>query len=343
MDLVVPTKESQGPITVTRDEIIYHRRVRVLEHAVEIGNVSETCRIFGVSRKTFYEWQGMARAYGLEALMPKARRRPQLPNATPTHVIHELLALTIAEPTLGCRQLADRLAERGFTVSKTTVQKILVEHQLGRRAQRIARAAAFAALVGGLVTEAATDQGPFGFCHFATRPGELVAVDSFYIGHLKGVGKVYQLTAIDTATRWAIIQIVLGPVTAEHTRRFIVHVQRRFKRLGWPIENVLSDNGPEYAALRFRDRLGELNITHVRIPPRSPNHNAVCERFQGTVLQECWRPAFHRRRFSTIRQLQAEADAWLIGYHHRRRNHSDYMRGRTPATILDNHRRNRAA
>ena len=81
----------------------------------------------------------------------------------------------------------------------------------------------------------------------------------------------------------------------------------------------------------------------MRIPPRSPNHNAVCERFQGTALQECWRPAFHRRRFTSIRQLQAEADAWLIRYHHRRRNHSDYMRGRTPTEILDSHLNQRAA
>jgi len=343
MDLVVPSTESQGTITVTRDEIIYQRRVRVLEHAAETGNVSATCRTFGISRKTFYEWQRVARAYGLEALMPKHRRKPQLPNATPTHVIHELLALAIAEPTLGCRQLADRLCDRGYVLSKTTVQKHLVAHQLGRRSQRIARAAAFAALVGGLVTDPVIEDGPFGFCHFAARPGDLVAVDSFYIGHLKGVGKVYQLTAIDTATRWAVIQIVLGPVNAQHTRRFIDHVRRQFRRLGWPILAVLSDNGPEYNALRFRDHLGELDITHIRIPPRSPNHNAVCERFQGTALQECWRPAFHRRRFSTVRQLQAEADAWLIGYHHRRRNHGDYMRGRTPAIVLDSYRSKRAA
>lgn len=76
---------------------------------------------------------------------------------------------------------------------------------------------------------------------------------------------------------------------------------------------------------------------------RSPNHNAVCERFQGAALQECWRPAFHRRRFTTVRQLQAEADAWLHAYNHRCRNHGDFMRGRTPAQVLDAHRRNRAA
>ena len=132
---------------MTRDQIIYQRRVRVLEHATETGNVALTCRTFGISRKAFYEWRGLAERYGLEALMPKARRRPQLPNATPTPVLYELVAIAVAEPTLGCRQLADRLADRGYVVSKTTVQKLLVHHELGRRPQRVARAAALAALV----------------------------------------------------------------------------------------------------------------------------------------------------------------------------------------------------
>jgi transposase InsO family protein len=326
---------------VTRDEIIYQRRVRVLDYAAEIGNVAETCRVFGISRKTFYEWRNVAERYGLEALMPKSRRRPQLPNATPTHVIQELLAIAVAEPTLGCRQLADRLADRGYLVSKTTVQKLLVNHDLGRRYQRVARAAALAALVTGLVAQPVNEE-IFGFCHWASRPGELVAVDSFYIGNLKGVGKLYQLTAIDTATRWAMIHIVLGPVTAAHTARFIDQVQRRWRRMGWPVRTVLSDNGPEYHQ-RFRRHLATRGIAHQAIPARSPNHNAVCERFHGTALQECWRPAFHRRRFGTIRQLQAEADAWLIRYNTRRRNHGDFMRGRTPRQVLDEHNTKQAA
>ena len=104
------------------------------------------------------------------------------------------------------------------------------------------------------------------------------------------------------------------------------------------VRAVLTDNGPEYVASGFRAALAAHGLTHHRIPPRSPNHNAVCERFQGTALQECWRPAFHRRRFTSIRQLQAEADSWLVRYHQHRRNHSDFMRGRTPAEVLDSHR-----
>jgi hypothetical protein len=101
--------------------------------------------VFGVSRTRFYEWRSMAERYGVEALMPKARRQPQLLNATPTHVLEVLLSLAVLQPTLGCRQLADRLADRGFTVSKTTVNKVLADHDLARRHQRVARATAVAA------------------------------------------------------------------------------------------------------------------------------------------------------------------------------------------------------
>jgi hypothetical protein len=112
----------------------------------------------------------------------------------PTWVVNELLTLAVTEPTIGCRQYADRLADSGYQIAKSTVQDIPVRHGLGRRAQRVARAAAITALSTGLVTETAVEDDLFGFCHWAARPGDLVALASFYIGNLKGVGKMYQLT-----------------------------------------------------------------------------------------------------------------------------------------------------
>src|SRR5690349_21149560 len=146
---------------MTPAEIIYQRRVRALDLAAELNNVSKACRLLGVSRTSFYEWRNTAEQYGLEALMPKDRRRPQEPNETPTHVVADLLSLAVVEPTIGCRQLADRLAERGYVISKSTVQKILVDHGLGRRNQRVARAAAITALTTGLATEPALEASPF--------------------------------------------------------------------------------------------------------------------------------------------------------------------------------------
>lgn len=328
---------------MTPTEIIYRRRVRVLEHAAKHGNVSETCRVFGISRTRFYEWKNLAANYGLDALVPKGRRSPQMPNATPTWVLNELLTMAVAEPTIGCRQYADRLGDRGYVISKSTVQALLVRHGLGRRGQRVARAAALAALVGGPVTEAAAEDDLFGFCHFAARPGDLVALDSFYIGNLKGVGKVYQLTAVDTATRWAVVMLVLGTPNGTVTARFLAEVLRRYRHMGLALRAVLTDNGPEYKAAAFTAAVAAKGLDHVRIPARSPNHNAVCERFHGTILQECWRPAFHRRCFTSARQLQAEADSWLIHYNTRRRNHGDYMAGRTPAQMMSLRREKKTA
>ena len=79
-------------------------------------------------------------------------------------------------------------------------------------------------------------------------PGDLVALDSFYIGNLKGVGKVWQLTTVDTATRWAICEVFLGPSNTEIAKRFLDRVIRKLRRLGVRVTGVLTDNGPEFSA-----------------------------------------------------------------------------------------------
>src|SRR5438874_1751769 len=221
-------------------------------------------------------------------LMPKGRRPPAMPNQTPVWVVDELLAEAVVRPTLGARRYAEQLRARGLQISASGVQKILVRHGLGRRRQRVAALAQVTAATSGLVTDNAK-HGPFGFCHFAARPGDLVALDSFYIGNLKGVGPVWQLTAVDTATRWAVVEVFIGPSNAEIAKQFIGRVIRKLRRLGITVSGVLPDNGPEFIANKFRGHLAELGIRHHRTPPRSPDYNAVCGRFPGTALQECSR------------------------------------------------------
>ena len=95
-----------------------------------------------------------AEAYGLDALMPKARRAPAMPNQTPTWVVEELLAEAVVRPTLGAARYADvMLAERGFEISRSGVQKLLNRHGLGRRHQRVAALAQLTAATTGLVTQ----------------------------------------------------------------------------------------------------------------------------------------------------------------------------------------------
>lgn len=326
---------------MTPADIVYQRRLAVVTHAITINNIAEAARTFGVSRKSVHEWKNLFAMYGPDGLRPKQRRPSAQPNATPTWVIDEILRLAILEPGSGARRYVDRLCERGYQISKTTVQNILNGHALGRRADRHAAAARLALFTAGIVTDAALDpdrkDGPFGFCLWASAPAALVGLDCFYIGKLKGVGEVWQLTAVDVCTRTADVWIIRGRPNTAHMVRFVDVVRRRWTERGFTLRAIISDNGSEFIGHKLRDHLQRLGIVHHRIPPRSPNHNAVTERFHQTILEDCWRPAFHRRRFEGIHQLQAQANAWLVDYN-RRPNHGDYMNGRSPNQATDQKR-----
>jgi transposase InsO family protein len=323
---------------VTHEDIVYDRRVRLIEHAAKIGNVAEACRTFGVSRKTYYEWLKKAETYGLSALLPRDRRRPHQPNAMTSEEVSVILAEAIARPTLGPKSLLRHLKARGVDRSASGVGKVLRRHRLGTAKERIIALASLTAAESGQVTEEALE-GPFGFCLFASTPGQVVSLDTFYVGRLKGVGAVWQLTAVDVATRIAVVQLVVGDKTAAVAAGFLDHLKKALRKHGITLTGVLSDNGPEFTGKAFKTRVGELGLVHHRIPPRSPNHNAVCERFHGTVLHEFYRPHFHRGRVDDMRLLDRSLQAWVIDYNHHRPNHGDYMAGRTPVQVNKHLRR----
>jgi transposase InsO family protein len=321
---------------VTHEDIVYDRRVRLIEHAAKIGNVAEACRVFGVSRKTYYEWVNKAEAYGLSALLPRERRKPHQPNAMTSEEVAVILSEAIARPTLGPKSLLRHLKTRGVDRSASGVAKVLHRHHLGTAKERIVALASLTAAESGQVTEEALE-GPFGFCLFASHPGQVVALDTFYVGRLKGVG--WQLTAVDVATRTAVVQLVVGDKTANVAAGFLDHLKKALRKHGITLTGVLSDNGPEFTGKAFKARLGHLGLTHHRIPPRSPNHNAVCERFHGTVLHEFYRPHFHRGRVDDIELLDRSLQTWVLDYNHHRPNHGDYMAGRTPLQVKKQLRR----
>lgn len=318
---------------MTPAQIIHARRVRVLERAAELDSVAAACREAGVSRKAYYEWLDKATRYGLSALLPKDRRPPVMPNAMSETEIAAIVAVAVANPTLGARQLLDLLVDHGVHRSASGVQKVLVRHGLATRRHRIAALARLTAAETGTLTPAASDS-PRGFCLAAVDPGQQVCLDTFYVGRLKGVGAVWQFTAVDVATRWAIATLIVGDKTAEAAAVFLDHLQAALADLDVPLGSVLTDNGPEFTGRAFRERCAALGVGHLRIPPRSPNHNAVCERFQGTALHEFYRRFFHRVRVDRVDDLDHAFQRWLEHYNTRRRNRGDYMRNRTPLQVL---------
>ena len=304
--------------------------------------VTQLCREAGISRSRFYELRARYRQYGEAGLRPKPRptERPGRQLAEP--LVDAIVAYAVEHPTHGQRTIADALARErfgGWRVSHGGVANVLRRAGLGRRLARLAAAESLAASEGGPLTERVLREVR-AIERAATRhigsdvPGEELFFDTFYVGRLKGVGKVWQLSAVDGASSFAVARVIAGPKTAAAMARFLVEdVLPAIRRAGLRLVTATTDNGPEFAR-RFGAACIAAGVQHHRIPPRSPNLNAFVERFQGTVLHLHYRVAFRYRYYTAIQTIDADLQAWLRFYNFERPHRGYRTRGRTPASIF---------
>ncbi len=297
-------------------------RLRVIARAQALGNVSQACREFGISRTLFYRWRRRYLAYGPDGLYPKrpgpSRGRPP---TLSVQAERALLAVALAHPTWGPARIGAHLARPehgGWNLAPATIYRFLRRVGLQTRYKRLAVLEVHSAQTAGLLTDrtrralsAARRRRPRHVA--AEQPGELVCLDTFYIGKLKGVGKVWQYTACDAACSYAVAQ-VSTEFSAQAAARFLTaRVLPVYRAAGWPLRRVLTDCGSEYRGA-FDQACAVYGIRHTRTRPRHAWTNGFVERLQGTILTELWRVEFRRRFFTHLRALQAALDRYLDRY-----------------------------
>ena len=266
-----------------------------------------------------------------------------MPEATPTHVIEALLTLAVLEPTIGCRQYADRLGDQGFSIAKSTVQKHLVAHGLGRRAPAPGPGGGH----HGGHDRACDRGGPRGralrvlpghrWSGRARLPGQLLHRQAQGRGQGVPAHRHRRLHPLGLRRHRARPGRPAPTPPASSTR-----LLRHYRRHGIKVRAVLTDNGPEYSApARSGPTWRPRSCATCASRPARPTTTRSASASTAPSSKSAGARPSTAGTSPRIRQLQAEADAWLITYNHRRRNHGDYMRGRTPHQILDNHRRTR--
>jgi transposase InsO family protein len=72
------------------------------------------------------------------------------------------------------------------------------------------------------------------------------------------------------------------------------------------------------------------DIEHRKTKVRTPRTNGFVERFNGTVLEEFFRPVLHQKLFDSVEALQADLDAWLHHSNHERPHLGYRNQGRRP-------------
>lgn len=319
---------------MTKDDVLFGYRQQLFAEAARTS-VSAACRTFGVHRSTYYAWKRQVDRHGLEMLRPRERRRPQMPNQLPKMVEERIVSFSLAHPGLGPRRVASELRREkwgGIMVSANGVWKVLCRHGLNTRAKRLGLIAGYAAPY-----EPPRDPAPERHIN-VDRPGELVGIDCFYVGRLKGTnGAIWQLTAIDVFSSFAWADLVVCPndqPTAEQTSRLARRVARDLKAAGWKLERALTDNGNEFRSLTFPAALERLGARHSRIHAGRPQTNGHVEALHKTILDECWRPAFARYLYPRYTGLRRELDTYLAFYNFDRVHHGRLTRGQIPADLV---------
>jgi transposase InsO family protein len=311
----------------------------VLELAERLGNVSEACRRGGIDRTSFYDWKRRFQLEGLDGLKDLPPIAKSHPMTTAPEVVARIEALALTHPAYGCNRIEALLALEGRRVSAITVQKLLNDKGLGTRHERwlaLERENAEAAI------ELSPEQTAFleklNPCfrerHVESeRPGQLLSADTFMVGSLKGIGRIYLHAVVDTHGSYAFgfLHVSKQPEAAVA----VLHndVLPFYDKLDLPVEAVLTDNGREFCGTErhpYELYLALNDIEHRKTKVRSPQTNGFVERFNGTVLEEFFRPVMHAKLFASVEALQAELDTWLRHYNHERPHLGYRNQGRRP-------------
>jgi transposase InsO family protein len=328
------------------NERIVKHKIGLLNLAEELSNVSRACKIMGLSRDTFYRYKAAVGNGGIDALIDKNRRKPNIKNRVEEMTEAAVIACAVEQPAYGQVRASNELRKQGIFISPSGVRCVWLRHQLGRFKDRLRALEEKAAREGLILTEAQVQalekkkDDDFASGEIETaHPGYLGSQDTFYVGTLKGVGRIYQQTFVDTYSKVAFAKLYTTKTPITSADLLNDKVLPFFEEYQLPMLRILTDRGTEYCGKvethDYQLYLAVNDIDHTKTKARSPQTNGICERFHKTILNEFYQVTFRKKLYATIEELQKDLDEWLARYNTERTHQGKMCCGRTPMETLE--------
>lgn len=316
-------------------------KLGLLELAKQLGNVSQACKVMGYSRDTFYRYKELYENGGEEALQDISRKKPIEKNRVPDYIEAAVIALAVANPALGQHRASQHLQKQGIIVSGSGIRSIWLRNNLETFKKRLKALEKKSAEEGILLTEeqlrclekAKDEKEAHGEIETA-HSGYLGSQDTYFVGTMKGVGRIYQQTFVDTYSRVAFAKLYTEKtaITAAHMLNEVVLPW--FSEQNVPLLRVLTDRGTEYCGKveehAYQLFLAVENIDHSKTKARSPQTNGICERLHKTMKHEFYDIAFRKKIYTSLEELQCDVNDWLKEYNEFRPHSGARCYGKTP-------------
>ena len=330
---------------MTQRQYIINRKLNILELGKTLGNISEACRRLGVSRQHYYDIKEAIQEEGIEGLLEKSRKSARIGNRVPPEIEQKVLDYSLHYPTQGQTRTANELKKQGIVISAGGVRSIWLRHNLQIKSLRLKRLEQWAAENTNLLTEsqvqaleqAKEEREAHGEVE-SPHPGFLVAQDTCYVGYIKGVGKIYQQTGIDTHSNTGFAKLYSEKTALTAADFLNDRILPFFDEQGIKVLRMLTDNGMEYCG-RQESHPYELflhlnDIEHTRIKVRHPQTNGAVEKLNQTIQEEFYKVAFRKKLYRSLEEIQADLDEFMLWYNTERTNQGRYCKGKTPLQTL---------